>query len=685
MPIGIGLGAAGITPDLTVQVAFTTDPNSPAAASPTWTTIRNRVLAIDLSRSSRADELQLYQAGTATLTIRNADGAFNPVNTSGPYYGQLLPYRPIRIFATWAGVDFPLWQGYVVRWPQTWTDPVLGEANIECVDALGLLNLIALDSALAAETLLADPLVYYPLSESGGTTAGNQSANPYPPAQIVHTKAVNMTTPGTYNFGGTLAVPGSANSSGLQFTGTNNNGGATAEDGNVLTLPRVSLPWTSWSFELWCQIPKTPAQHGVIFQAVDSKHFTPLTGPIGTDPPGKISLYQTGATSSLRIVPPDAITYLDTTFNVNLADNKVHHVAVTYQSPPTTGAFVTAVAQVYVDGDLQLSATFNVSSTATVSEFIQLGGVAVNAQTLPNSPTADGAPLIGTISNVAIYDQTLALATIQDHYNAGLGWVGELSGLRAQRLLAYGGWQPALEQLEQGRSTMGPASNIAGTSLLAAVQNVSDTELGTLTVTADGLVDFRSRDDRLLKTTPTLVFGSNTAALEVPYNIGITFDYDPTLLFNDIQVTRPDGPVAESFDATSIVRFFPSVKQLTVDVDTDDQAKQAADWVLSREKDPRLRVEALTVNALGIDGTVLPYVWQGLLNLDLHDRVGIRHRPMGAPEIDMDGFVEQISHHIDARKESAAWDVTVQLSPVFDGYGVWDSPTSLWGSAVWAF
>jgi hypothetical protein len=548
-----------------------------------------------------------------------------------------------------------------------------------------LLNLIALDSALAAEVLSSDPLVFYPLSESGGTTAGNQSATPFPPAQIVHTKAVNTTTPGTYNFGGTLDVPGSANSSGLQFTGTNNNGGVGLEDGDVLTLPRVPLPWTSWSVELWCQIPKTPSQHGVIFQAVDSQHFTPLTGPIGTDPPGKISLSQVGATSLLRIVPPDAITYLDTAFNFNLADNQVHHVVVTYQSPSTSGAFVTATANVYVDGNLQLSSTFSVSSTASVSEFVQLGGVAVNAQTLPNSPVADGAPLIGTVSNLAIYQTTLSITDVQYHHFAGLGFPGDPSGWRAYRLLTYGGWQPALEQLQQGRSTMGPASQLSGTTLLSALQDVADTELGTLTVTADGLVDFRSRDDRILKSSPTLVFGSHTASLEVPYNIGLTFDYDPSLLFNDIQVTRPDGPVAESFDATSIVRFFPSVKQLTMNLDTDDQAKQVADWVLSREKDPHLRVEALTVNALGIDGTALPYVWQGLLNLDLHDRVGIRHRPMGAPEIDMDGFVEQITHHIDARKESAAWDVTVQLSPVFDGYGVWDSPTSTWGSAVWAF
>jgi len=684
MPIGVGLGASSSRPSVTVQVAFATNPNSPGALSPVWTTLANRVLNIQFERSGRTDELGLYQAGTASLTLRNADGAFNPNNTAGPYYGLLLPYRPIRIVATWAGVDYPLWQGYVERWPQAWTDPTLGYAQIQCVDALAILNRINLDSAYAAEILSDGPLVYYPLSESEGTTAGNQSSQDFSPAQIVHTKSVNTATPGTYSFGQTLDVAGGASQTGLGFTGTNNNAGVGVEDGFVLTLPRLSLTWTGWTVEFWCQIPKTPSQRGVIFQAVDSQHFTPLTGPIGTDPPGKISVYHSTAAgaSSVRIVPPDGLTYLDTTFNFNLADGNLHHVAVTYQSPVTTGAFVTATANIYIDGNLMLSSTFSVSSSATVSEFAQVGGVAVNAQTLPNSPVQDGAPLIGTLGHVAVYQGALSIGRIQGHYFAGLGFPGEPSGWRADRILAYGGWLSGLRQLQQGRSTMGPASGLAGVPLLSAVQDVADTELGTLTVTADGLVDFRSRDDRLLKTSASLVFGDQTG--EIPFNLPQqAFDFDPTLVANDVQVTRASGLTAESTDPLSITEMFVSSKQLTMNLDTDDQAQQAADFILSRERQPSLRVEQLTVNAGGIDGQVRVNEWPALLGLDLHDRVGIRVRPKGAPTVSMDGFVEQLSMTIDG--PSRQWDISVQLSPVFDQYGIWDDPSSTWGTAVWAF
>lgn len=681
MPIGLGVGVPGVRPKLSVQVAFSTDPNSPGAISPTWTPLTNRVLNIQFSRAGRSDEMSLYQSGTATLLLRNSDGAFNPVNTSGPYYGQLLPYRPIRIVATIGGIDYTLWQGYVQRWPQGWTDPTLGFSQIQCVDALAILNQITLDSVYTAEVLSDNPLMFYPLSETTGNTAGNQSANLFSPAQIVHTKAVNATTPGTYSFGTQIAIPGSAGT-GIGFTGTNNNGGAGVEDGFVLTFPRFSVSWTGFSFELWCQIPKTPAQFGVIFQACDALHFSPLGGPTTNNAPGTISLYQNGTTSALRLVTPDGGNYLDTAINVNLADGLPHHVVITHTCPSTGGAFVTAVANIYVDGTLVLSASYSSDSSATYTAFGQLGGVAVNAQTLPGSPTFDGRPLIGTVSNFAFYPTVLALPAAQGHYEAGQGFVGEVSGDRATRVLAYGAWQPGLQQVQQGRSTMGPAA-IGGQTLLGAVQDVADTELGTLTVTGDGLIDFRSRDDRLLKTTNSVVFGDNTAAGEIPFSLpDQVFDYDPTLVANDIQVTRASGLVAEAFDATSIVELFPASKPLTMNLDTDQQAQDAANFVLGREKDPHLRVETLTVNMGGVNGLINTTIWPALLAMDLHDRVGVRVRPKGAQATSMDGFVEQISMTIDG---TGQWDIAIQISPVLGTYGIWDNAGSLWDTAVWAF
>lgn len=684
MPIAVGGGSSAVRPALRVDVAFTTNPNSPAAADPPWTTLPYRVMTLDFDRSGRTDELALYQPGTATIALLNPDGAFNPVNTSGPYYGMLLPYRPIRVVATYAGIDYTIWQGYAQRWPQTWLDPALGISQIVCVDALTMLNNIGLDSAYAAELLGDNPSVYYPLKESGGSTAGNQSNNDYPPAQIVHTKTVNSTTPGSYQFGGTLDVPAAAAQTGLQFTGTNNNFGSGTEDGYVLTLPQLPIVWSGWTVELWCQIPKTPSQWSVIFRACDALHFAPLSGPTSGDPPGMISLYHNGPASAsyLRLTDVAGAGYLDTPINFNLADGNLHHVVIAYLPPVGLSA---GTATVYIDGNQVLSAEFSISSTATLTSFIQLGGVAVNAQTLPNSPVQDGRPLIGTVGHLAIYPTTLDIGAVVAHYEAGLGFVGELSGDRAARILAYGGWQPGLQQLQQGRSTMGSASGLSGTSLLTALQNISDTELGTLTVTGNGLVDLRSRDDRILKTTNSLTFGSDITGGEIPFNPQIVFDYDPTLLFNDIQVTRQNGPVAESVDGDSIIQFFPSSKQLTMNLDTDDQAQQAADWVLAREKEPHLRAETLTVNAAGVDGSTHTHVWPGLLGLDLHDRVGIRHRPLGAPEVSMDGFVEQISHHVDAQAQSFAWDVSVQVSPVLQEYGIWDDTASLWDSAIWAF
>jgi hypothetical protein len=59
--------------------------------------------------------------------LDNSDGRFNPLNTSGPYYGKLKRYRRIQIRALWGGAIFPVFSGYITQLPQT----ILGVTNAE--------------------------------------------------------------------------------------------------------------------------------------------------------------------------------------------------------------------------------------------------------------------------------------------------------------------------------------------------------------------------------------------------------------------------------------------------------------------------------------------------------------------------------------------------------------------------
>lgn len=76
----------------------------------TWTDISEFVELASVSVGIHEDLLssRIAAVGQCTLTVKNEDRRFSPLNTEGPYYGQLLPNRPIRVRAwTPDGSDKP--------------------------------------------------------------------------------------------------------------------------------------------------------------------------------------------------------------------------------------------------------------------------------------------------------------------------------------------------------------------------------------------------------------------------------------------------------------------------------------------------------------------------------------------------------------------------------------------------
>ena len=61
-------------------------------------------------RSATADE---FQTGTMTLRIVDQLGNFNPQNPASPYYTYLTPMKKVLISATYAGVTYPLFSGFI--------------------------------------------------------------------------------------------------------------------------------------------------------------------------------------------------------------------------------------------------------------------------------------------------------------------------------------------------------------------------------------------------------------------------------------------------------------------------------------------------------------------------------------------------------------------------------------------
>lgn len=159
-------------PVLNVVVDFSTGPgfaspmilgtgllglNALSPAASVTVDVSDRVDQINTTRgrSLTADQ---FQTGTLSLRIVDQNGDFNPMNTGGPYYGLLSPMRKVTITATWLGIAYPIFAGYITGYsyviPNNITESV-GHTTITAVDAFQLTNIatvVAVAGTAAGDT-----------------------------------------------------------------------------------------------------------------------------------------------------------------------------------------------------------------------------------------------------------------------------------------------------------------------------------------------------------------------------------------------------------------------------------------------------------------------------------------------------------------------------------------------------
>lgn len=94
-------------------------------------------------RRGRDRIFEEFNPGTATIQFQDFTGDWNPENTSGPYYGKILPMSQVQVSTTYSGVGYRLFTGFVTSWDWTWKDAAVSHAivTVQCVDAFRLLQL----------------------------------------------------------------------------------------------------------------------------------------------------------------------------------------------------------------------------------------------------------------------------------------------------------------------------------------------------------------------------------------------------------------------------------------------------------------------------------------------------------------------------------------------------------------
>lgn len=104
-----------------------------------YTDITSSIVSIDISRG-RSTETDLFQAGSASIVLRNDSRQFDPLNTAGTYYGKIVPRIPVRVSA---GAT-QIFTGYIYDMGYEYQPPSGGRdvsvMQMSCIDAFSVLG-----------------------------------------------------------------------------------------------------------------------------------------------------------------------------------------------------------------------------------------------------------------------------------------------------------------------------------------------------------------------------------------------------------------------------------------------------------------------------------------------------------------------------------------------------------------
>jgi hypothetical protein len=544
------------------------------------------------------------------------------------------------------GTWYPVYAGFIERWPQSWAlNNTLGMVEPTGVDAFALLSQRVLRAPFTEEIYRRNPSFLFTLGDPSGVQSFADSTGNFPAPQINSGKY----GPGSLTSGNSITSASSTGaytgSSGSVVTvsnpnpGTNIIGGASFISLSSAGIKGPQTPNTWTRIIAFRYTGPTPTNFACMWSTMDRKRAN--GNPSGSqiqfdiDSNGHFYVYLSGPAGGGNSYVPAGQS--------SLVDSNWHLGAVSMNA--TTGDL-----WVSIDGNSSYWAGAGASNPTgctsdTVGNFVD--------DTVGNGTTYN---YKGDLSYAMEFPTALTGSDFTTIYSA---WKNSFSGdstdQRYARILTYAGYNGP-STIQTGLTTsMGPM-NTDGQDALSALGDVVITENGEHYVDRVGSIVFRSRSARYNSTTPVYVFGENVSAGEYPYE-EVELDFDPTHLANLVQVTQSStSQVFTAADATSQTNYFPRTMQRDVNSSSALECQDAAGYLMSRYRNPLPRVSTLKLHP-----AANPSLWPVCLGLELGARVRIMRRPLGAPAIQIDAFVENIAWNLDDKGEAF---LTLQCSPV---------------------
>ncbi|MEY9937287.1 hypothetical protein [Streptacidiphilus sp. MAP5-3] len=552
---------------------------------------------------------------------------------------------------TAGGVVYPLWTGFVERWPQQWDfSGTYGMVDLTCIDVLAGLAQFTLQPNFQASLTALGPRFIYPFNDPAGSTSFADATGRNAP-RIIGNSALGAGS-GTVTPGSSVQGSGAVGVAGPVTTVSNSpSGSGTTSTGKfIATSANTFLPTSGgWTriicFRTSAALPPTN-QFLTLWASTGPAFWSGQSGSqgvfiLGVNSSGNgFGWVTNGANTATSTVTVPELVVNDGNWHIIIAqlsaDGKTFTVAV-----DNYGHYSTTTTDLHPSGCVTdgIGALEYRSIHAFQDAF---------AGDLAYATEFDYA-----IGNTAAYDLGSGFAT---------GWAGEFSSARIQRILNMVQY-PGAFGWEGSTVKMGGA-NLAGTDPVSAMTLVGDTEAGQVYPDSNGVLWLNGRLWRYLQPNPTIVFGENQAAGEVPYLGDLAMDFDTTHIYNVAQVSQivaPGGtqpPDLYVTNAASEQTYLPRTVQRSINTYDPTLQQAAGQYLVSQYGQPLPRLSALNV-----DVAANPALLQQMLPVGFGTRAQVNRRPPsgpGAAAISVQQFVEHVTWNGDDQGNLKA---TLQLTP----------------------
>ena len=234
----------------------------------------------------------------------------------------------------------------------------------------------------------------------------------------------------------------------------------------------------------------------------------------------------------------------------------------------------------------------------------------------------------------------------------------DLPGTRIGKILDQIEWPAQLRAIDTGDTEL---QNDPGTqrSALNALQLIEQSDLGALFMDGNGFVTYLSRNTLSQRATQTAVTFDDDGT-DVAYQ-NLDINLDETELANQVSFTREGGSIQTVSDAASIDEYFlRSYTRTGLMMETNATALARATQVLAYRKEPRLRVDSITLDLSSVSNRVIP-----ALDLDIGDPIIVRRQMAAGTGFDLRVTINGVNHDITPERWTTRFSTAYPLSTAF--------------------